>query len=360
VILSLAALNLDELETGTALHDDFREIRKAADRAAALTRQLLTFSRQQAVESRVLNVQDVVTDMDKMLERLVGEGVTLVSTTARPMGNVRIDPGNMGQIVMNLVVNARDAMPEGGRVTIELADVVLDSSYAHDNIDAKPGPHVMLAVTDTGHGMDKETQAKIFEPFFTTKDKGKGTGLGLSTVFGIVQQAGGSISVSSEVDVGTTFRIYLPRVDAALDRDQPSISPSSLRGNETVLLVEDEEQVRAAAHGILHRYGYQVLDASDGDEALRVFAGHSGTIDLVLSDVVMPRMGGPELAARLVAMRPGTKVLCMSGYTDEAVVGPEGLGSSVSFIQKPFEPKMLARKLREVLDARALVAAPAC
>ncbi len=355
VILTLAAVHLDESEPEASsvseILGDLVEIRKAAQRAAELTRQLLMFSRRRVVqETRAVNVRDVIDDMDQMLRRLVGEDVAFVTSSARPAGSVGLDSGSVGQVVMNLVVNARDAMPKGGRLTLELADVVLDEAYARHHIDAKPGPHVMVSVTDTGHGMDGATMARIFEPFFTTKEKGKGTGLGLSTVFGVVHAAGGTISVSSETGVGTTFRIYFPRVDAPRAESAPRIHVGDLRGAETVLLVEDEEQVRAAARGVLCRQGYRVLEAKDGFEALRVSEGHAGIIHVLLTDVVMPGMGGQELAARLAVARPDTKVLCMSGYTDESVVGPEGLGAGVSFMEKPFEPGLLAKRLRDVLD----------
>ena len=355
VILTLAAIHLDEPgpepSPMSEILGDLREIRKAAERAAELTRQLLTFSRQRVVEeTRAVNVGDVIDDMAQMLRRVVGEDVAFITSTARPVGNVGVDSGSVGQVVMNLVVNARDAMPKGGKLILELADVVLDEAFARHHIGAKPGPHVMISVTDTGHGMDGATMARIFEPFFTTKGIGKGTGLGLSTVFGIVRGAGGTISVSSEIGARTTFRIYFPCVDAPLAERAPSISVGSLRGDETVLLVEDEEPLRAVVRRLLCRQGYRVLEAEDGFEALCVSEGHAGVIHLLLTDVVMPGMGGPELAARLAVARPDTKVLCMSGYTDESVVGPEGLGAGVSFIHKPFDPGTLAKRLRDVLN----------
>jgi CheY-like chemotaxis protein len=265
---------------------------------------------------------------------------------------VRADPSSVEQVIMNLVVNARDAMPTGGKLTMETGNVVLDEAYARDHLGITPGPHVMLAVTDTGTGMDKATLARIFEPFFTTKEKGKGTGLGLSTVFGIVRQSGGSVWVYSEPGRGTSFKVYLPLVEGDVDEDRPTFAPTTLRGSETILLVEDEAQVRAVAKGILVRQGYVVIEAASGAEAIVACEEHVGSIDLLLSDVVMPEMSGPELARQLEAERPLMKILCMSGYTDDAVVRHGALDSGIAFIQKPFTPDTLARKVREVLDAR--------
>jgi two-component system, cell cycle sensor histidine kinase and response regulator CckA len=255
---------------------------------------------------------------------------------------------------MNLVVNARDAMPTGGKLTIETSNVVLDENYAQGHVPVKSGPHVMMAVTDSGSGMDRATQARIFEPFFTTKEMGKGTGLGLSTVFGIVQQSGGSVWVYSEPGQGTTFKIYLPRVDGELDVLRPAASPATLRGTETVLLVEDEDQVRAIVQSILRRQGYRVISARNAGEALLLCEKHEGPIDLLLTDVVMPRMSGPELAKRLSETRPRMKVLCMSGYTDDSIVRHGVLETGVAFLQKPVTPASLATRVREVLDAKAV------
>jgi CheY-like chemotaxis protein len=243
-------------------------------------------------------------------------------------------------------------MPTGGKLTVEIANAVLDEAYANEHLGVKPGPHVLLAVSDTGTGMDPATQARIFEPFFTTKEKGKGTGLGLSTVFGIVQQTGGSIWVYSEIGRGTTFKVYLPSVDGAVDEAHVTVAPLTLRGSETILLVEDEEAVRAVACSILKRQGYRVLVAGNGGEALLHCERHTGAIDLLLTDVVMPQMSGPELAKRLAPTRPKMKVLCMSGYTDDAVVRHGALEPGISFIQKPFTPESLTRKVRELLEGR--------
>jgi two-component system, cell cycle sensor histidine kinase and response regulator CckA len=351
VILSYSDLLLSDLQPGDPMRDDVLEIQKAGTHAADLTRQLLMFSRQQVLEPKVVDLNDVIARMDKMLHRVVGEDVELLFIRSTSIGKVRVDPGSIEQVIMNLVVNARDAMPVGGKLTIETANAVLDEAYAAEHLGVKPGPHVLLAVSDSGSGMDRATQARIFEPFFTTKPIGQGTGLGLSTVFGIVQQSGGSVWVYSEVGKGTSFKVYLPLVEGAVDEAEPRSARATLRGSETILLVEDEAQVRAVALGILRRQGYRVLVAANGGEALLLCEKHSGMIDLLLSDVVMPQMSGPELARRLATLRPTTRVLCMSGYTDDAVIRHVALEAGIAFIQKPFTPDTLARKVREVLDA---------
>ena len=305
VILSYGEMLLGDLKPGEPMRDDVEEIRKAAQRAADLTRQLLMFSRQQVLAPKVLDLNDVLTNMDKMLQRILGADVDLVSVPARPLGRVRVDPSSIEQVIMNLVVNARDAMPTGGKLTMETDNVALDEAYARDHLGVTPGPHVMFAVTDTGAGMDKATLSRIFEPFFTTKEAGKGTGLGLSTVFGIVQQSGGSVWVYSEPGKGTTFKVYLPRVDDAVEAVRPSAPPTSVRGSETILLVEDDDQLRVVARGVLGRSGYHVIEARNAGEALLHSEKHPGTIHLLLSDVVMPQMSGPELAKRLASSRPG-------------------------------------------------------
>jgi CheY-like chemotaxis protein len=311
----------------------------------------LVFTRQQVVAPKVLNLNDVLGNMDKMLRRILGEDVDLVSALAPSLGLVLVDPSNVEQVVMNLVVNARDAMPTGGKLTIETGHVDLDDAYAEQHLGAKPGPHVMLAVSDTGTGMDRETQRRIFEPFFTTKAVGKGTGLGLSTVFGIVQQAGGSVWVYSEPGKGATFKVYFPRVDGHNFSVRPSLPPVTFRGTETILLVEDQEQVRNVALSILRKHGYRVLVAENAGEALLLSESNADTIHLLLTDVVMPNLSGAELAKRLTRTRPELKVLCMSGYTDDSVIRHGVLESAMPFLQKPFTPDSLARKVREVLNA---------
>jgi PAS domain S-box-containing protein len=350
VILSYAEVTLGDLRESDPHRADIDEIRKAAIRAAGLTRQLLLFSRQQVPVTSVVNLNDIVTSMDSMLKRMLGEDVELVSVPGSALGRVRVDPSHVEQVVMNLVVNARDAMPKGGKLTIETKNVVLDDSYAQNHLPAKVGPHVMLAVSDTGTGIEKAMQTRIFEPFFTTKDRGKGTGLGLSTVFGIVQQSGGNIWVYSELGKGTTFKVYLPVVDAELDVARSLPAPQTLRGSETVLLVEDEEQVRAVVVAVLRRYGYDVIVATSAGEALLLCEQHARPIHLLLTDVVMPQMSGPELAKRLMAIRPTLRVLCMSGYTDDSIVRHGVLETGVAYLQKPFTPISLTQKVREVLD----------
>jgi len=350
VILSYSDLILAELKPPDPLVGDVSEVRKAALRAAELTSQLLVFSRQQVILPKVLDLNEVVASVDRMVVRILGEDIELVSLPAERLGRVLADRNNVEQVIMNLVVNARDAMPIGGKLTIETGNVHLDSEYAREHAGASPGPHVMLAVSDTGVGMDRATQARVFEPFFTTKEVGKGTGLGLSTVFGIAQQSGGSVWVYSELGKGTTFKVYFPSVDADLEATGPALAPAALRGTETILLVEDQEQVRAVACAILKRSGYRVLVAQHASEALLLCAAGSEPIHLLLTDVVMPNMSGAELARRAMSVRPGLKVLYMSGYTDDSVVRHGILDSEMAFLQKPFTPETLTRKVREVLN----------
>jgi PAS domain S-box-containing protein len=351
VILSYSALILIEEEPGSPTGADVEEIRQAALRAASLTQQLLMFSRQQVLEPRVLDLNEVLRGVAKMLERVLGEDIDLVAAPASDVGRIQADRSSVEQVIMNLVINARDAMPQGGRLTIETANVELDAAYGRDHLGVTPGPHVMLAVTDTGTGMDRATQARIFEPFFTTKEPGKGTGLGLATVFGITQQCGGSVWVYSEPGKGTVFKVYFPRVDARLDRAVPARAPVTRCGTETILLVEDQEQVREVARGILAKHGYQVLVAQNAGEAILLCEKHPGPIHLLVTDVVMPQMSGPELAKRLASTRAAMKVLCMSGYTDDSIVRHGVLESGMAFLQKPFTPESLTRKAREILDA---------
>jgi two-component system, cell cycle sensor histidine kinase and response regulator CckA len=350
VILSYTRLLQADLHAEDPIRKDLGEIEKAGERASSLTRQLLTFSRQQVVEPKPLDLDDIVETMDRMLRRLIGEDVELVTRRGGNLHRVEADPGQVEQVIMNLVVNARDAMPTGGRLAIETANVVLDEAYAKSHVGVTPGPHVMLSVTDTGCGMERETQQRIFEPFFTTKPAGKGTGLGLSTAFGIIQECRGSIWVHSEPGRGTTFKVFLPAVAGEAVTRVVAPTQASLQGTETVLLVEDEEAVRAVARRILRRRGYRVLEARSPGEAVQLAETDPSPIHLLLSDVVMPHMGGVELARRIGAMRPELKVLWMSGYTDEAVIHHGLVDASVAFIQKPFSPDALAKKVREVLE----------
>ena len=350
VILSYAEMILADLKPGDRMRGDMEEILKAGTRAADLTRQLLMFSRQSVIQPRVLDLNDVLTSMDKMLRRILGEDVDLVSSKAESLGRVLVDPSSIEQVIMNLVVNARDAMPTGGQLTLETANVILDETYAQAHPGVTSGPHVMLAVSDSGIGMDAATQARIFEPFFTTKPKEKGTGLGLSTVFGIAQQGGGSVWVYSEPGNGATFKVYLPRVDGDLESGPIAAAVSTLRGAETILLVEDDDAVRGVAIEILRRYGYRVIEARHAGEALLLCEEEPSTIHLLVTDVVMPQMGGPELARRLRRNRPEMKNLFMSGYTDDSVVRHGVLEAKVAYLQKPLTAEVLARKVREVLD----------
>ncbi|HMJ55654.1 MAG TPA: ATP-binding protein [Polyangiaceae bacterium] len=358
VILSYADLLLADLKPVEPMREEIDQIRKAAQRAADLTRRLLTFSRQQVIDPKIIDLNDVLEQMNKMLQRIIGGDVELVLLCARSLGRMRADRGSIEQVIMNLVVNARDAMPTGGKLTMETANVMIDEERARGHLGTSPGPHVMLAVSDTGVGMDRATQGRIFEPFFTTKETGKGTGLGLSTVFGIVQQSGGSIWVYSEPGRGTSFKVYFPCVDGAVDEVRSVERPATLRGSETVLLVEDDEQVRAVARGILRRHGYRVLEARNGGEAMLLCESHDQPIHLLISDVVMPLMSGPELARRLAQGRPEMKVLCMSGYTDDSVVRHGVMDSDIAYLQKPITPEALTRKVREVLDARGRASGP--
>jgi PAS domain S-box-containing protein len=353
VILSYSNLAIDELKPGDPMRDDLSEVRRAGERATALTRQLLAFSRQQVLQPRVIDLGEILAGMHKMLRRLLGEDVDLALLPTVGLGRVIADPGQIEQVVMNLAVNARDAMPDGGKLTIELRNVELDETYVSAHLGAVAGSFVMLAVSDTGIGMDAATRARVFEPFFTTKPVGKGTGLGLATVFGIVQQSGGHVALYSELERGTTFKIYLPRTDRAATAPDEVRSPGTLRGTETILLVEDEDQVRAVACAILRRQGYEVLEATNGGEAFLISQDFPNTIHLLLTDVVMPRMSGRKLAEQLGPMRRGMKVLYASGYTDDAIVRHGVLDAGVAFIQKPFTPDGLLRRVREVLDADA-------
>jgi two-component system cell cycle sensor histidine kinase/response regulator CckA len=370
VILSYVGLALFSLREGDPLRDDLDEVRKAGERAAELTRQLLTLSRKQPLTLTRVRVGDVVAELEGVLRRLLGEHIDVALHLA-DQGEVLSDRGQLEQVLMNLVVNARDAMPGGGRLVIETSSVELDEAWAEQHVGASPGRHVMLSVTDTGTGMSPDVRAHLFEPFFTTKAKGLGTGLGLSTVYGIVKQTGGSVWVYSELGRGSTFKVYLPRVDGVAAAEGRAgegaalMTPPALaalgglaRGRETVLVVEDEEPVRKIAERILRGAGYQVLTASGGGDALLVSEQHEGPIELLLTDVVMPRMSGRELAARLVATRPGLEVLYMSGYPDHGLPERDAPALTGRFLSKPFAAVELTRKVREALDARGGREAP--
>ncbi|HLA61730.1 MAG TPA: ATP-binding protein, partial [Nitrospiraceae bacterium] len=333
------------------MRKDMEEVKKAADRASGLTRQLLAFSRRQFIAAKVLDLNALVANMDGMLRRLIGEDIVeLNAELDSSAGAIKADPGQIEQVIMNLVVNARDAMPKGGRLTIETRNVTIGEEVRLDAVGVAPGSYVLLAVCDTGHGMDAETRSHLFEPFYTTKEKGKGTGLGLSTVYGIVKQSGGSITVGSVPGRGTTFRIYFPRFDQEVPgavAGVEAIDPA--RGRETILLVEDEPSVRGLVHETLRLHGYTVLEARHGIEALLTSAKYVGPIHLLLTDVVMPQMSGPEVAEKILTVRPGIKVLYMSGYPDHPVFDQGGVSRQTGFLPKPFSPHVLAQKVREVL-----------
>jgi signal transduction histidine kinase/HAMP domain-containing protein len=351
VISGHGQLLLRQLAPGDPLRGQIETIETTAERAALLTRQLLAFSRKQVLAPTMLDLNDVVSGMAQMLQRLIGESIDLVFSPGPHLGRVKVDPGQLEQVIVNLVVNARDAMPNGGRIIIETSNVELGGQPAGRHGGVSSGWHVMLAVRDTGTGMDAETQARIFEPFFTTKGPGKGTGLGLATVYGVVNQSGGSISVDSEPGAGTTFTIYFPRVDGIPEPVEKAAGLPPSRGSETILVVEDENEVRALVQRVLEDYGYGVLSAGRGAEALRIAEQRSGPIHLLLTDIVMPEVSGPALAERLVSLRPEMAVLYMSGYTDASIIGHGHLGQGIPFIQKPFTPEALARKIRAVLDS---------
>jgi PAS domain S-box-containing protein len=349
VILSLAKF-LTDRSRSTTDREDLQEIEAAALRAAELTQQLLAFARRQIVEPRVFDLNELVTGLDKMLRRVLGEDVKLVTIASPNLGRIRADPGRVEQVIMNLVVNARDAMASGGTLTIETADVELSSDYAALHPDVVPGPYVMLSVSDTGAGMDAPTLAKIFEPFFTTKPPGKGTGLGLATCYGIVKQSGGSIWVYSEVGKGTTFKVYLPRVVDAVTGAMPAPPISAAYGHETLLVVEDDEMVRRVAVRILRSKGYAVHDTGDPKAAVAIFERLGRAVDLLIADVVLVGMSGKDLADRLRGERPDLKVLYTSGYTENTIVHHGVVDVGVNFLSKPYLPEDLARRAREVLD----------
>jgi two-component system cell cycle sensor histidine kinase/response regulator CckA len=353
VIHGYSELVINSLDANNPIRDDVKEIKAAADRASALTRQLLAFSRKQVLQLKVLDLNSLVSNMVKMLRRMIGEGIELTTLLADDVGSIKADPGQIEQVILNLAVNAKDAMPKGGKLTVETANVELDQDYADLHLNVVPGSYVMLSVSDTGMGIMPEVRDHILEPFFTTKEKGKGTGLGLSTVYGIVKQSGGNIWIYSEPGQGSTFKIYLPRVEEEVDSmlQSSAVGTKSQQGSETILLVEDEKMVRTLAQTILKRNGYNVLEAENGEEALRVVEEQKGKpINLMLTDLIMPRMNGRELSAHLKPLLPGIKVIYMSGYTDEAVSEHGMLAPGVEYIQKPFPPDALVKKIRSVLD----------
>jgi two-component system, cell cycle sensor histidine kinase and response regulator CckA len=356
VIGGHADLLRGRLQPEDPLHRRISLIQEAAAHAADLTKQLLAFSRKQVLAPQVLELNGIVAELEPMLRRLIGEDIDLATAPARGLGNVKADPAQIKQILFNLVVNARDAMPQGGKLTIETENVELDAQYARLHPDVSAGTYVVLAVTDTGIGMDTETRSRIFEPFFTTKAAGIGTGLGLATVYGIVKQSNGAISVYSEAGLGTTFKVYLPRVLEPADHVATAPAAGGRGGSETILLVEDNEMVRTLTCEILKRQGYTVVEAQHGADALDLARRYHGPIHLLLTDVVMPEMSGPELVSRLAPLRPQMKIVYMSGYTADAMDHQGMLDDGIEFLAKPIGMDTLVRKLREVLDGRGRAA----
>jgi len=352
VINGYTEVLLEQLEKGSAMHHKVQSIQQAADRAATLTRQLLAFSRKQLLELKVVDVNTVIGDMERLLRPLIGENIELVTRLSTETGHTRADAGQLEQVIMNLVVNAKDAMPEGGKLTLQSSDVTVRQNFSEHRF-IQPGRYAVISVTDTGHGMDKETQSRIFEPFFTTKEKGKGTGLGLSTVYGIVKQSNGYVFVQSELGAGTTFYVYLPQVEDSAEEPCPAKPQQNEAGGcETVLLVEDEESVRELVRVTLAARGYNVLEAENGESGLRIAESFKDPIDILVTDVLMPGIGGRELAKKLLALRPGISVLYLSGYTEDVVVTPGALGPGTAFLQKPFTLQNLAKKVHEVLRSK--------
>jgi PAS domain S-box-containing protein len=354
VIGGYSEILLGGVPPGDPRRSQLEEIHKAAQRASSLTRQLLSFSRRQAVGPATVDLNAVLDGIAKMLRRLIGEDVELVAAPAPELGQIRADPGQIEQVIMNLAVNARDAMPKGGKLTLETANVRIDAAFASAHLDVTPGEYVMLAVSDTGSGMDDYVKAHLFEPFFTTKEMGKGTGLGLSTVYGIVKQSGGHIGVYSEPGRGTTLKVYFPRfAGTETTRIELPSAPTAAGGSETVLVVDDEEKIRTLIRELLKSQGYGVIEARDGREALRISGDHGKPIHLVLTDWIMPGLGGPEVAERLAAKNPGIRIVLMSGYTDAATGGSKRVPPGARFLQKPFTTDGLLRVVRETLDRPA-------
>jgi two-component system cell cycle sensor histidine kinase/response regulator CckA len=351
VIGGHSQLVLMKLHHEDPVWENIEEIKKASDRAATLTRQLLAFSRKQVLQPKVLALNSLIIDVEKMLRRVIGEDIQLRTYLAPELGQVKCDPGQIEQVLMNLAINARDAMLDGGKLTIETRNAILDETSYDKSFHIEPGRYIEVCVKDTGTGMDEETQKHIFEPFFTTKEAGKGTGLGLSTVYGIVKQSGGYIWADTELRRGTTFKVYLPRVDEDVQEYKPVAAPQlRLQGRETVLLAEDDENVRRLVRDLLKHNGYQVLEAADGNLALLICEQYEEAIHLMITDVVMPSMNGRELTRRLADLRPEMKVLFMSGYTDDTIMRHGVVESDITFLQKPFAPATLMSKMREVLE----------
>jgi two-component system, cell cycle sensor histidine kinase and response regulator CckA len=349
-----ADIALARLSEKDPLAEDLRQIRAAGLRAAELTRQLLVFSRRQVVTLKVIDLDQVVRGVEKLLRRIIDENISITVRSVPDLGRVRADPAQLEQVIMNLAVNSRDAMPNGGTLVVETSNVELDVDDVWSHPGAKPGRYVLLAVSDTGHGMDKATLAQVFEPFFTTKGSDKGTGLGLAMVYGIVSQFGGSVTAYSEPGLGSTFKVYLPAVADPLDVAKIGTDTSApAKGTETILLVEDEEMVRGLASRVLKKAGYAILEAANGAEALKLCEDRKGPIDLLVTDVVMPNVGGRELSERILKLRPGLKVLFLSGYTADAVIRQGVLAHGVEFLEKPFTPRALTDKVRAVLDQKS-------
>ena len=350
IIAGYSQLILNNLGPNDPNRHSAEQILKAGERATALTKQLLAFSRRQVLQPKVLDLNQLVKSLTAMLQRLIGEDIDLRLSLWHELGRVSADPGQLEQVLMNLVVNARDAMPKGGTLTVETQNVELDQNYAASHRNMMPGRHVLLAVSDTGQGMDEATRARLFEPFFTTKAADKGTGLGLSTVFGIIRQSGGSVEVYSEPTKGTSIKVYLPRIDQPVSLEAEEAKRQTARGTETILLVEDDEMVRNLVRETLEREGYHLLDAADPTEARRIADNYKDAIHLLITDVVMPKVSGRELAEQLTKRRSDLKILYMSGYTDNAVVNGALLEKDVAFLQKPFTPATLTQKVRQVLE----------
>ncbi len=353
VISGYSEILLENMTSDDPAREIVKEIYRSGERASLLTQQLLAFSRKQVLEPKVLNLNDVVSESSRMLARLIGEDIRLRTVLSEDLNLIRVDPGQLEQVIMNLAVNSRDAMPNGGQLTIETANVEIDERYAYSHWEIRSGTYVMLAVSDTGHGMDEATRARIFEPFFSTKPSDRGTGLGLATVYGIVKQSGGNIGVYSEPNYGTVIKVYFPVVEkSSTNLDLPVEIPTALEGSETILMVEDDAAVRSLARLALQMYGYQVLEASDGREALALSQRHKGSIHLLVTDVVMPGINGRELAEQLTRKFRDLQVLFLSGYTSDTIVHHGVLEADMAFLQKPFTPMLLSRKVREVLNAR--------